>query len=232
MNKFKVIIIDDERLARQELKHILRPYTDFEIFGEASNADEGRQLIVASNPDVIFLDIQMPEQNGFDLLESLDKVPEVVFTTAFNEYAVQAFEANALDYLVKPMRTERFELAIKKVRTKLSAAAVENQVFIKDGNQCLFLRWKEVYLIESMNNYAALYHGNKKTYIKRSLNQLEEKLDSSIFFRINRKQLINTQYIQQVVTTPANKLKISLRTGDSFEVSIRQSVLFKGRNRL
>jgi two-component system LytT family response regulator len=238
MNRIRVIVIDDERLAREEVKRALMGYRDFELVGEAANADEAREQIEAADPDLIFLDIQMPEQNGFDLLESLDKAPEVVFTTAFDQYAVQAFEINALDYLVKPMRAERFEMAIEKVRKKWMGTienkrlSTEHQVFIKDGNKCHFLKLKDVYLIESMDNYAALYYDNKKTYIKRSLNQLEEKLDGSVFFRINRAQIINTSYIKQIDPMPKGTLRISLETGEVLDVSSRQSVLFKSWKRL
>ncbi|HMH32566.1 MAG TPA: response regulator [Puia sp.] len=239
MNGIRVIVIDDERLAREEVKHALKAYQDFEVIGEAENADEARELIGLFNPDLIFLDIQMPEQTGFDLLESLAEVPEVIFTTAFDQYAVQAFEINALDYLVKPVRSERFEKAIEKVRNKLTNSSKENkklstehQVFIKDGNKCHFLKLKDVYLIESMDNYATLYFDNKKTYIKRSLNQLEEKLDKSVFFRVNRAQIINTLYIKQIDTMPKGRLRISLQTGETLDVSTRQSVQFKSWKRL
>jgi two-component system LytT family response regulator len=239
MNKVRVIIIDDERLAREEVKHALKGYPDFEIIAEASNADDARQLIEETHPDLIFLDIQMPEQSGFDLLESLDEVPEVVFTTAYDHYAVQAFEINALDYLVKPMRAERFSIAIEKMRQKLSGISkvsgqlsTEHQVFIKDGNKCHFLKLKDVYLIESMDNYARLYFDDKKTYIKRSLNQLGEKLDKTVFFRINRTQIINTLYIKQIDAMPKGRLKISLKTGEALDVSSRQSVHFKSWKRL
>jgi two-component system LytT family response regulator len=169
MKRIRVIVIDDERLARKEVKHALKAFPDFEVIGEAANADEAKQQIEAANPDLIFLDMQMPEQNGFDLLESLDKVPEVVFITAFDHYAVQAFEISALDYLVKPIRAERFEMAVEKIRKKWAAAtnedkslSTEHQMFIKDGNKCHFLKLKDVYMIESMDNYATLYYDNKK----------------------------------------------------------------------
>src|SRR4030095_3535720 len=156
MKKFTVIIVDDERLAREEVKRSLASYPEFEIVGEAKNYDEAKKQIEALKPDLVFLDIQMPGRSGFDLLESLDEVPGVVFTTAFNEYAVKAFDIDALDYLVKPLRKERFAITIERIRKKLLKTekydASEKQVFIKDGNKCFFVQLKNVYLIESADN--------------------------------------------------------------------------------
>lgn len=114
MKKIKVVIVDDERLSREELKRALRLYEDFILIGEAENAYDAKDLIEKKMPDLIFLDIEMPERSGFDLLESLENVPEVLFITAHNQFAVQAFEVNALDYLLKPIRDERFSKAIEK----------------------------------------------------------------------------------------------------------------------
>jgi len=234
MKKIKVIIIDDERLAREELKRTIANYPDIEVIAEARNTGEAAMLIKKHQPDLIFLDIQLPEKSGFDLLEMLDNVPEVVFVTAFDQYAVKAFETDALDYLVKPVRDERFAKVIEKIRNKLNAAPLpaEKQLFVKDGNQCHFIRLNDLFLIESMDNYARLYFGDKKTYLKRSLNQLEETLDSGMFFRINRSQIINKNFISQVHQLPKGKLNITLKTGLLLEVSDRQSVKFKTLNGL
>jgi two-component system LytT family response regulator len=236
MKKFTVIIIDDERLAREEVKRSLAAYPEFEIVGEAKNYDEAKEQIEALQPELIFLDIQMPGRSGFDLLESLNELPQVVFTTAFNEYAVKAFDIDALDYLVKPLRTERFAITIERIRKKLLKTekydASEKQVFIKDGSKCFFVQLKDVYLIESADNYARLYFNNRKALIKRSLVQLEETLDSSIFFRISRNQIINTKYISQINNLEKGKLQVRLHKGDPLEVSLRQSVLFKNLNRI
>jgi two-component system LytT family response regulator len=147
--------------------------------------------ITEKHPDLLFLDVQMPERSGFDLLESLNDVPEVIFTTAFDEYAVKAFEVNALDYLTKPIREERFAQAMEKVRQKLALQTIEPQIFVKDRQQYHFIKWSKVHLIESMDNYARLYFEEKNVFLKSSLNQLEEKLDAGTFFRINRSQIIN-----------------------------------------
>jgi two-component system LytT family response regulator len=239
MNTYKAIIIDDERLAREEVKRALSNYPEFVVLGEAANVDEAIVLIEKERPDLIFLDIHMPEKSGFDLLEELTVVPEVVFTTAYDQYAVKAFEVNAIDYLVKPLRDERFGISIEKIKTvfskreaKRDALPMHYKIFIKDGEKCFFIPLTDIRLIQSMDNYARLYFGNEKAMIKRSLNLLAEKLDPTIFFRINRSQIINTQYIKEIHPHFNGKLQITLTSGESLEVSSRQSAKFKNWNSL
>ena len=234
MKKIKVILVDDERLARAELKRALSNYSDLEVVAEAGNAEEAAALIERHRPELIFLDIQMPGKSGFDLLEMLGQVPEVVFVTAFDQYAVKAFEADALDYLVKPVRDERFAKVIEKIKNKLDAAQspAERQLFVKDGNKCHFIKLADVFLIESMDNYARIYFKDQTTYLKRSLNQLEAGLDEGLFFRVNRSQIINLDFIREVHQLPKGKLNFILKTGLLLEASDRQSVKFKTLNRL
>nr|WP_315195780.1 LytTR family DNA-binding domain-containing protein [uncultured Flavobacterium sp.] len=234
MKKIKVIIVDDERSSREELKRALKSYEDFVLIGEAENADDAKDLIETKMPDLIFLDIQMPEKSGFDLLESLDNVPAVLFTTAYNQYAVQAFEVNALDYLMKPIREERFAKAIEKVRSTISlkfslnkSEEKDRKIFIKDGEKRFFIQLDEIYLIESLENYTRLFFQGQKALQRRSLRQWEEMLDENIFFRINRTEIINTHYIQEVNKTIGGRLQIKLKTGELLEVSNRQSAKFK-----
>jgi len=233
MSRLKVMIVDDERLAREEIKQHLLSYKDFDIVGEAANADEAEKLIIQFQPDLIFLDIQMPERSGLELLESLEYVPEVIFTTAYDQYAVKAFELNALDYLVKPVRRERFFQAVEKVRTKFpvkSGLAAEHTFFIREGERYYFVKVKDIYLIESAGNYARLYVNGKKLYLKRSLNHLEKTLDKQLFFRISRTEIINTNYIKQIRPQAKGRLTIILQTGETLEVSTRQSAAFKNRH--
>ena len=240
MNRYKTIIIDDERLAREEVKRALEKHQEFEIIGEASHVDEAITLIDALNPDILFLDIHMPGKSGFDLLEELTNVPDVVFTTAYDQYAVKAFEMNALDYLVKPLRDERFSKTIEKVKVELSkrialeptTLPMHQKIFIKDGEKCHFIPLTDIHFIESLENYARLYFGSNKAMIKRSLNLLAEKLDPKVFFRINRSQMINIHYIKEIHPYFNNKLQITLTTGETLEVSSRQSVKFKNWNSL
>lgn len=233
MNRLKIMIIDDERLAREEIKQHLLSYPDFDIVGEAANADDAEKQINQLQPDLLFLDIQMPERSGLELLESLEDVPEVIFTTAYDQYAVKAFELNALDYLVKPIRRERFVQAIEKVHTRFSVKpglAAERTIFIREGERCYFVKVKDIYLVESAGNYARLYVDGKKLYLKRSLNHLEKTLDQKLFFRISRTEIINTNYIKQIQPQAKGRLTVILQTGESLEVSTRQSAAFKNRH--
>lgn len=228
MNKIRIIIIDDERLAREEIKRHLQDYPDFEIIGEAENADEAEAIIHTIHPDVIFLDIQMPGRSGFDLLESMNTVSEVIFTTAFDNYAVKAFEINAMDYLVKPIRKERFATAVDRIRTTFAEKELSetHTIFVKEGERFYLIKVKEIQLIESAGNYARLHFGNKKVLIKKSLSQLEKVFDSS-FFRINRKEIVNTSFINKIESLQKGRLSVCLQSGEKLIVSGRQSAALK-----
>ncbi len=239
MTKYKTIIIDDERLAREEVKRAISCYPEFIVLGEAANVDDAIILIENEKPDLIFLDIHMPEKSGFDLLEELTIVPEVIFTTAYNQYAVKAFEVNAIDYIVKPIREERFAMTIEKIKTEFNKSKpnieplpMHYKIFVKDGDNCHFIPLTDIRLIQSMDNYARLYFGENNAMIKRSLYIIEQKLDPNIFFRINRGQIVNTEYIKQIYPYVKNKLNIELTSGETLEVSSRQSVKFKNWNNL
>lgn len=234
MKTMKVLIIDDERSAREEVKRALAAYPLFEVVGQAQNAEEARVEIAHKKPELIFLDIRMPGESGFELLASLAEVPEVIFTTAFDQYAVKAFEINALDYLMKPIREERFALAIARLTEKRKSKDAKKEtlnanrtIFIKDGERCHFVKLNEVHLIESMDNYARLYFGDQRAFLKTSLNQLTEKLDEAVFFRISRTHVVNLNYIKEIFPMPKGKLRIGLTTGEILDVSDRQSVKFK-----
>jgi two-component system LytT family response regulator len=236
---YKAIIIDDERLARAELKKMLAEFQDIEIIAEAANAGEGIEKIETLQPDLIFLDIQMPDKTGFELLQSLDKAPKVVFTTAYDEFALKAFEFNAMDYLLKPIDKKRLSDAIQKLilseEKEAQAQSVVNrniltendQVFVKDGEKCWFVKLSEVRLFESAGNYAKVFFGSNKPLILKSLNALEERLDDKTFFRANRKHIINMRMIVKVEPYFNNGLMLELQGGDKIEVSRRQSVKFR-----
>lgn len=238
----KAIIIDDERLARTELRKLLQEFPEIEIVDEASNADEGLQKIESHNPDLIFLDIQMPGKTGFELLSELDHTPQVIFTTAYDEYALKAFEVNALDYLLKPVEPRRLADAIEKLRkiqtgnnhertngyTEPTSILGENdQVFVKDGERCWFVKLSEVRLFESVGNYAKVFFGANKPLILKSLNALEERLDDKIFFRANRKHIVNLRMIEKIEPYFNGGLLLELKGGEKIEVSRRQTVKFK-----
>jgi len=235
----KAIIIDDERLARNELKKLLHDHGDVEVIDEAANVDEGVEKIELQNPDLIFLDIQMPGKTGFQLLEELERAPHVVFTTAYDEYALKAFEVNALDYLLKPVEPKRLADAIHKVQYEINKDAAGNnnlnrgpltdadQVFVKDGERCWFVKLGEIRLFESVGNYAKVFFANNKPLILKSLNALEERLDPRTFFRANRKHIINLRWIERIEPYFNGGLLVELKGGEKIEVSRRQTVKFK-----
>lgn len=233
----KALIIDDERLARVELRRLLEPYKDIEIAGEAVNADDAIGKINELNPDLIFLDIQMPGKNGFEMLEQLDSVPTVIFTTAYDEYALKAFEYNAMDYLLKPIEPKRLEDTVKKIidrhrkaETVMSDLPIlheDDQVFVKDGDRCWFVKLNTVRLFESEGNYVRLYFEDHKPLILRTLNYLDERLDNKTFFRANRKHIVNLKWIENIEPWLNGGLLVKLKGGHKIEVSRRQAIKFK-----
>jgi two-component system LytT family response regulator len=233
----KVVLIDDERLARSELRRMLEEFPDVEIIGEAANSAEGIEKVETLNPDLIFLDIQMPDKSGFDMLSQLDKAPHVIFVTAYDEYALKAFDVNALDYLMKPVEPKRLAEALLKVRQKNEEEILSynnrgilsenDQVFVKDGERCWFVRLSDVRLFESVGNYAKVFFGTNKPLILKSLNALEERLDEKVFFRANRKHIINLRMIEKIEPYFNGGLLLDLNGGEKIEVSRRQAVKFK-----
>ncbi|HEU4575467.1 MAG TPA: response regulator [Chitinophagaceae bacterium] len=236
----RAIIIDDERLARAELKKLLQDFPEIEVVDEAANADEGIAKIESLNPDLVFLDIQMPGKTGFDMLAELEKAPHVIFTTAYDEYALKAFEVNALDYLLKPVEPKRLADAIQKLHISEQREArslteninnsllTENdQVFVKDGDRCWFVRLSDIRLFESVGNYAKVFFGANKPLILKSLNALEERLDEKTFFRANRKHIVNLRMIEKIEPYFNGGLLLELKGGEKIEVSRRQTVKFK-----
>ena len=234
----RALIVDDERLARKELMKLLEEHPMIEVVGEAVNADEAFQMINDLNPDLLFLDIQMPGKTGFQLLEMLDSVPLVVFTTAYDEFALKAFEVNALDYLLKPIHPERLSETISKLSEKERARTVaihgpekklglHDQVFVKDGDRCWFVSLSSVRLFESDGNYIKVYFDNNRPMIHKSLNALDEKLDERAFFRASRKHIVNLSWVEGIEPWFNGGLMVRLKGGDKVEVSRRQAAKFK-----
>lgn len=239
----RALVIDDERLARKELINLLSQYDHVEVIGEAINVDDAKDKIDNLLPDVVFLDIQMPEKTGFDLLEELDNVPHVVFTTAYDEYALKAFQVNALDYLLKPIEPKRLGEAIERLQKKLTDQSqkpsesdkdnggkkltLNDQVFVKDGDRCWFVKLEHVRLFESDGNYIKVYFDNNKPMIHKSLNALDERLDEKSFFRASRKHIINLSWVEAIEPWFNGGLVVTLKGGDRIEVSRRQAARFK-----
>jgi two-component system LytT family response regulator len=237
----RALVIDDERLARKELINLLSQYDHVEVVGEAANVDDAKEKIDALLPDVVFLDIQMPEKTGFDLLEELDNVPHVIFTTAYDEYALKAFQVNALDYLLKPVEPQRLMETLDKLRKKIAAEmpneenratdakklTPDDRIFIKDGEKCWFVELEKVRMFESEGNYVKVHFDGFRPLILRSLNNLEERLDEKNFFRANRKYIINLKWVSRIESWFNGGLQVELREGEKVEISRRQAIKFK-----
>ena len=234
----KALIIDDERIARAELHRLLAAHPEIEIVGEARNGKEAVEQIAAFSPDVVFLDVQMPGMSGFELLERLDEPPQVIFTTAFDEHALKAFEANALDYLLKPIAPERLANAVRKLQparsaptargaagaTTLPPAPPLDRVFVRDGDRCWMVQFSDIVLLESEGNYTRLFFGANKPLIPRSLSSLEERLDPAMFFRASRQHLVNLRAIERIDPGISDNLIVSIKGGHKIDMSRRQSL--------
>lgn len=235
MKKINAIIVEDSRLARNELKDLLNDIPEIEILAEAENADVAFELINSHKPDLIFLDIQLPGKDGFQLLEMLDNIPMVIFTTAFDEFAIKSFEYNTLDYLLKPINPKRLSQAIEKVKQKLAEKTekqekkldFDDQIFIKDGEKCWMVKISEIYLFEVEGNYTKVFFRNEKAVLTRSLNIIEKKLPEEKYFRANRNTIFNINYIQNIENWFSGNLMIKLPNDNQVEISRRQAVLFK-----
>ena len=229
----RVLIVDDEPLARLELRRLLAAHPDFEVVGEAANAIEGRAAIQQRAPDLVFLDVQMPGGSGFDLLASLDDPPPVIFTTAFDQYALRAFDVSALDYLLKPIEPPRLAHALNKVLRQPDAPkgersqAPDGKVFIKDGERCWFVALDQIMLFESEGNYTRVYFDRHRPLLLRSLNQLEARLDPGRFLRVSRRQIVNLDFVAGVAPTATGSMELTL-TGDlKVPMSRRRAAQFR-----
>jgi two-component system LytT family response regulator len=238
------LIVDDERLARSELRRLLAAYDDVDIVAEAAHADAAERAIREHSPDLLLLDIQMPGASGFDLLERLDAAPHVVFVTAYDEHAIRAFEVNALDYLVKPVEPERLARSLDTVRERVALARspvpqatapphqpamlrASDRVFVKDGRRCWFVQVGEVRLFEAAGNYTRLYFGDERPLVHRSLRNLDERLDPSRFFRASRQHILNLACVADVSVRQRGKLVAQMSDGRNVELSRRRSRAFR-----
>lgn len=233
----KALIIDDERLARKELINLLKEYAEIDIIGEAENVEQAKQKIDALQPDVLFLDVEMPEKTGFELINEIDTNAQIVFVTAYQDHAIAAFDVNAFDYLTKPVLPERLSETIKNLindKKELSTLIsnrktlqLEDNVFIKDGEKCWFIKLKDIVLFESEGNYVRIVFKDFKPLVLMSLNNLEGRLSSEHFFRANRKFIINLETISHIENWFNGGLKITLFNKQEVEISRRQAVKFK-----
>jgi len=230
----KVLIVDDERRAREEMERMLGLYPWIKIVGEASTVQEALVQIDRHDLEVLFLDIQMPKKDGFQLVKELPSPPpKMIFTTAYDQFAVRAFEVNALDYLLKPIAPDRLKMALAKLQTPTHTGETEmpfrenDRVFIRDGDKCWFVSVTAIRLLESEGDYTRVYFDDQNPLIYRTVSSLEQKLPSDLFFRANRKQIVNFSFIAAVTPWFSNTLKVKLRGGEEIEVSRRSTKVFR-----
>lgn len=227
----KVVIIEDSRLARLELKALLAEYPDLDVVGEADSVKTAIELVNTLSPDLIFLDIHMPGGSGFDVLSSLEAVPMVIFTTAFDAYALESFEYNTIDYLLKPIVPDKLKRAIQKSETSMQKdkdlvaerkLGLSDKIFIKDRNLSWLVEIGEIRMWESQGNYTQVYFNGYRPLFQRSLQQISDCLKDGLFLRANRRQLVNTEFIAEIFKNPEGKLILRLSTGEEVPVSRRQ----------
>jgi len=231
----RVAIIDDERLARNELRRLLDAHPEVDVVAEAACVADGLHAIRHMAPDLVFLDIQMPDGSGFDLLAALEQAPAVIFTTAHDQFALKAFDANALDYLLKPIEAPRLAQALQKRSRDAEPRPPkpnDGKVFMQDGERCWFVDLEQIVLFESEGNYTRVYFDNNRPLLLRSLSQLEERLDPQHFMRINRRHIVNLRFVREVGPSPAGGLVLLLEGGLNVDMSRRRAVEFKQLKRL
>jgi two-component system LytT family response regulator len=241
----RALIVDDERLARTELRRLLSQHPEVEIVGEAQNATDARRAIDDVEPDILFLDVQMPGETGFDLLASLESVPLVVFTTAYDDYALRAFEVSALDYLVKPIDPKRLASTMERLLVAWRAGAPDrlseepgidrataplsprDRVFVTEGERSWLVELGSIRLFESDGSYTRVFFGQEKPLINRSLNHLEARLDERVFFRANRSQIINLKAVRDIHPWFGGRLMAELESGQEVTLSRRRTRAFR-----
>jgi len=244
----KAIVVEDSRLARDGLVRMLAEFTKLDVIGAAENVSAALALIEQHQPDVIFLDIHMPEQNGFELLAQMTYQAKIIFTTAYAEYAVQAFEHNSVDYLLKPISKARLANAINKlcnqnlspnkaevsdedeqVNEKMNepTLALNSRIFVKDNDQCHLIEIVNIDYIESCKNYVQVYFEHKKAFVKKTLNHVETRLPKALFFRVSRQFIINLQSVVTIVETLNDGYELTMKDGKTIEISRRNTVKLK-----
>lgn len=243
MKSYTTLLIDDEKLARERLKKLLAGFdSTFQIIGEAKNGNEGEQLIKQLNPDILFLDIEMPGKNGFELLSSLSKLPIVIFCTAHEEYALKAFDTNSIDYLVKPVKLERLKQTVSKINSlqqNLTSAQLQQaiqqissqkkekkmtSISVKKKDKILFIKLDDVTHFEAKEKYVSIHTHQGEELIEQSLTKLEEKLPDH-FLRVHRKYIINTNYVKdfqkyfnsRYMITLKDKKQTTITSGRSYK---------------
>lgn len=231
----KAIVVEDTRVAREGLVRMLGKFPELDVVGQADHPETALELIARTQPDVIFLDINMPGASGFDLLEKLDYSPRIIFTTAYSEYAIKSFDYNTIDYLLKPISPARLAQAVAKLIANPEELTPEqkpplemnSQIFIKDNEKCFLVTLESIRYIESCKNYVRIFFNQESAFIKKSLNQVEERLPSRFFFRANRQFIVNLRCIVAIEEAIHEGYDITMNNGYKIEVSRRQAADLK-----
>lgn len=235
---WKAVIVDDERLARNKLRSLLAQHPQIRLVGEADSVDSAIETIERTGPDVVFLDIQMPGKSGFELVNRINLPLKIIFVTAFDEYAIRAFEVNALDYLLKPVNPERLAKAIERLASP--PAAPENLsrqleyddfLFLPIGDSSRFLRVREIKCICAADVYSEIFTaGGEKTLVLKPLNEWEERLPEKHFARIHRSTIINIEFVERVEKSFNYSYEVYLRNiGEPFTMSRRYATRLKDK---
>lgn len=247
----KAIVVEDSRLAREGLVRMLKDYPELTVVGQADHAGSALTLVNETHPDVIFLDIHMPGGTGFDLLEKLSYLPQIIFTTAYSEHAIRSFDFNTIDYLLKPISKERLTIAVNKLlartntnnndtdtedetpsdndknQTVKDPLEGHSKLLVKDGDHCFLIRLDTIRYIESQKNYVQLFFENNKAFVKKSLNSIEARLPKSIFFRANRQYVVNLQEIRRIEESISDGFIVTMSDGKELEISRRNAIELK-----
>ena len=236
--RWNAVIVDDERLARNKLRSLLAPHPQIRLVGEADSVDSAIETIERIRPDVVFLDIQMPGKSGFELVNRINHPLKIIFVTAFDEYAIRAFEINALDYLLKPVNPERLAKAIERLDAPPAASdkaarplEYDDFLFLPFGDSSRFLRVREIRSIRAADVYSEIFTAaGEKTLVLKPLNEWEERLPERHFARIHRSTIINIEFVERVEKSFNHSFEVYLRgVGESFTMSRRYAARLKDR---
>lgn len=226
----KAIVVEDSRLAREGLLKMLAGFAELDIVGAADHPQTAIKLIEEHQPDVLFLDIHMPGESGFDLLDRLDYSPKVIFTTAYSEHAYRSFDYNATDYLLKPISQERLTCAMQKLMAEIEDAPLKSELldinskmFIKDGDDCHLVTLSSIRYFESCKNYVRVYFDEKNAFIKKALNSIELRLPKQRFFRVSRQFVVNLFEIQRIDEGVGDGYELTMSDGKVIDVSRRNA---------
>jgi len=233
----KAIVVEDSRLAREGLLRMLQEFTGLDVVGSADHPETAYSLIRKKQPDVIFLDIHMPGQSGFELLEKLEYEPKIIFTTAYSEYAYRSFDYNTVDYLLKPISPQRLAEAVTKLESPVEEDSepthnrleISSKMFIKDGDECHLVTLSSIRYFESCKNYVRAFFDDQNAFIKKALNTIESRLPARNFFRVSRQYIVNLNEIKAINESVGDGYELTMSDGKVLEVSRRNATELKKR---